>query len=206
MSQFLAKTGWNPKKGLDSALRSCQDKVLDVFGPLAKIFELAEAARTEGSPIDPEELRGWTQRAICIAGNANTSLAIERRKAILFKIDPKLSNLALTEAGKDAQGLLFGESFIKDMSRFVGTFTALDKAQSSMRRVFQGRVSNQAGSSRGRLSGCANFQARGAGRGSFGQRPPFQEQRNPSPFFSTRGGQWRSRSFRGNPNSRRPLG
>ncbi|XP_044152415.1 uncharacterized protein LOC122940106 [Bufo gargarizans] len=75
-----------------------------------------------------------------------------------------------------------------------------------MRRVFQGRVSNRAGSSRGYLSGHADFQARGAGRGSFGQRPPFQDQRDPSPFFSSRGGQWRSRSFRGNPTSRRPFG
>ncbi|XP_044127310.1 uncharacterized protein LOC122921396 [Bufo gargarizans] len=206
MSQFLAKTGWNAKKGLDSALRSCQDKLLDVFGPLTRILEMAEAARIEGSPVDPVELRGWAQRAICLAGNANTAVAIERRKAILFKIDPKLANLALTEAGKDAQGLLFGESFIKDMGRFVGTFTALDKAQASMRRVFQGRVSHRAGSGRGRLSGRANFQARGANRGSSGHRPQFQDQRTASPFFSTRGNQWRSRSFRGNPNHRRPLG
>ncbi|XP_044128788.1 uncharacterized protein LOC122922292 [Bufo gargarizans] len=150
MTQFLAKTGWNPRKGLDSAIRSCQDKLLDIFGPLAKIFEMAESARADGSPIDPEELTGWIQRAICIAGSTNSSLAIERRKAILFKIDPKLANLALTESGRDAQGLLFGDSFIKDLSRYVGAFTALDKAQSSMRRVFQGRVSTRAGSSRGR--------------------------------------------------------
>ncbi|XP_044156772.1 uncharacterized protein LOC122943252 [Bufo gargarizans] len=159
MTQFLAKTGWNPCKGLDSAIRSCQDKLLDIFGPLAKIFEMAESARADGSPIDPEELTGWIQRAICIAGSTNSSLAIERRKAILFKIDPKLANLALTESGRDAQGLLFGDSFIKDLSRYVGAFTALDKAQSSMRRVFQGRVSTRAGSSRGRLSGRSSFQA-----------------------------------------------
>ncbi|XP_040290011.1 uncharacterized protein LOC121002639 [Bufo bufo] len=206
MAQFLTKTGWNSKKGLDSALRSCQDKILDVLGPLTKILEMAESARSEGSPIDHEELRGWAQRAICLTGNANTSVAIERRKSILFKIDPKLANLALTEAGKEAQGLLFGESFIKDMGRFVGTFTALDKAQSSMRRVFHGRVSHRAGSGRGRLSGRASFQARGANRGAGGQRPPFQDQRNPSPFFASRGHQWRSRSFRGNPSHRRPLG
>ncbi|XP_044129979.1 uncharacterized protein LOC122923262 [Bufo gargarizans] len=187
MTQFLAKTGWNPRKGLDSAIRSCQDKLLDIFGPLAKIFEMAESARADGSPIDPEELTGWIQRAICIAGSTNSSLAIERRKAILFKIDPKLANLALTESGRDAQGLLFGDSFIKDLSRYVGAFTALDKAQSSMRRVFQGRVSTRAGSSRGRLSGRSSFQARSSGRGSFNQRPPFQDQRNPPPFFPARG-------------------
>ncbi|XP_044140287.1 uncharacterized protein LOC122930766 [Bufo gargarizans] len=118
VTQFLAKSGWNPRKGLDSALRSCQDKLLDIFGPLAKLFELAESARSDGSQIDPEEMRGWVQRAICIAGNTNTSLSIERRKSILFKVDPKLANLALTESGADAQGHLFGDSFIKDLSRF----------------------------------------------------------------------------------------
>ncbi|XP_044128657.1 uncharacterized protein LOC122934563 [Bufo gargarizans] len=206
VTQFLAKSGWNPRKGLDSALRSCQDKLLDIFGPLAKLFDMAESARSDGSQIDPEEMRGWIQRAICIAGNTNTSLAIERRKAILFKVDPKLANLALTESGADAQGHLFGDSFIKDLSRFVGAFTALDKAQSSIRRVFQGRVSTRAGSNRGRLSGRSNFQARYSGRGSFQQRPAFQEQKFPTPFFPARGGQWRGRSYRGNQGSRRPFG
>ncbi|XP_040261452.1 uncharacterized protein LOC120977528 [Bufo bufo] len=142
MIQFLSKAGWNPRKGLESALRSCQDKLLDVFGPLAKIFDLAESAKAEGGQVDPVELREWVQRAICITGNVNTSLSMERRKAILFKIEPKLANLALTETGKEAQGLLFGESFIKDLGRYVGAFTALDKAQSSMKRVFheQNRV------------------------------------------------------------------
>ncbi|XP_040294434.1 glutamate receptor ionotropic, NMDA 2C [Bufo bufo] len=98
MAQFLSKSGWNPHKGLESALKACQDK-LDIFGPLARIFELAESARADDRNVDPEELRGWIQRAICIAGNVNMSLFIERRKAILFKIEPKLANQALTEAG-----------------------------------------------------------------------------------------------------------
>ncbi|XP_044130837.1 uncharacterized protein LOC122923981 [Bufo gargarizans] len=207
MIQFLSKAGWNPRKGLESALRSCRDKLLDIFGPLAKIFDLAESAKAEGGQVDPVELREWVQHAICIGGNVNTSLSMERRKAILFKIEPKLSNLALTETGKEAQGLLFGESFIKDLGRYVGAFTALDKAQSSMKRVFQGRVSTRAGSFRGRLSGRAQYQSRGSGRGSFSQRPAFQEhRRDPAPFFPSRGNPWRSRGYRGQPGSRRPYG
>ncbi|XP_044141355.1 uncharacterized protein LOC122931355 [Bufo gargarizans] len=207
MTQFLARSGWNPRRGLESALRSCQDKLLDIFGPLAKLFDLAETAKAEDKQVDPLELREWVQRAICIAGNVNTSLAIERRKAILFKIEPKLSNLALTEAGKEAQGLLFGEPFIKDLGRFVGAFTALDKAQSSMKRVFHGRVSTRAGSFRGRLSGRAQFQSRGSGRGSYSQRSSFQEhRREQSSFFPSRGSSWRPRGYRGNPSSRRPYG
>ncbi|XP_044142751.1 uncharacterized protein LOC122932427 [Bufo gargarizans] len=206
MVQFLAKTGFNPRKGLDAALKAVQDKLLDITGPLAKIFDLAESAIAAGSQVDPIELRGWAQRAICVAGNTNTSLAIERRKAILIKIEPKLSNLALTEAGKDAQGLLFGDSFIKELGKYVGAFTALDKAQTSMRRVFQGRFSNRAGSARGRLSGRSNFHARGSGRGSFNYRASLQDQRHQPSFFPSRGAPFRSRGFRGNPGSRRPFG
>ncbi|XP_063309149.1 uncharacterized protein LOC134609401, partial [Pelobates fuscus] len=185
-------------------LLECQDKHLDIFGPLAKLFDLAEIARAGNRQVDPEELCGWVQRAICIASSVNASLSIERRKAILFKIEPKLANLALTEAGKDAQGLLFGDSFIKDLGRFVGAFTALDKAQSSMERVFQGRVSTRASRFRGRLSGRSNYHACGSGRGSYTQRTPYQETRQQSPFFPSRGMPWRSRGFRGNPGSRRP--
>lgn len=111
ITQFLTKLGWNPKRGLESALRSCQEKLLDIFGPLTKLFELAEGAKADNSPIDPHELSCWFLRAICITCNVNKS--IERRKAILFKGDPKLSNLSLTEAGKKDDGLLFGNSFVK---------------------------------------------------------------------------------------------
>lgn len=206
MSQFLAKSGWSAKKGIDSALRSCQDKLLDVFGPLTKIFELAESARAENAMVDPEELRGWVQRAICVAGNANASLTTERRKSILFRIDPKLSTMALNEPGKEAQGLLFGDSFIKELGKFVGTFTALDKAQASMRKVFSLKVSPRAGSGRGRLSGRAQYQSRGTNRGSFSQRQQSQDYKNPSPFFPSRGGRGQSRPFRGTPSFRRSSG
>lgn len=78
---------------------------------MAKIFEIAEGAKASGQPVDPHELSGWVQRAICMACNVNSSLAIERRKAIIFKINPRMSNLAVTEAGAGADGLLFGKSF-----------------------------------------------------------------------------------------------
>ncbi|XP_044158212.1 uncharacterized protein LOC122944062 [Bufo gargarizans] len=206
MVQFLTKTGFNPRKGLDSALRACQDKVLDIMGPLAKILDMAEAARAAGSQVDPEELTGWAQRAVCLTGNANTSLAIERRKALLMKIEPKLANLAISEAGKDAQGLLFGEPFIKELGKYVGAFTALDKAQASMRKVFPNRFSARAGSFRGRLPGRSSSYARGSGRGSFGHRSSLQDQQHQPSFFPTRGGYNRGRGFRGHPGSRKPYG
>ncbi|KAJ1103503.1 hypothetical protein NDU88_000926 [Pleurodeles waltl] len=40
MATFLRKFAKDPKKGLDRAWRGCQDKLLDVSGPLSKILDL----------------------------------------------------------------------------------------------------------------------------------------------------------------------
>lgn len=89
-----------PQAGLESALRSCQDKHLDIFA-----FEMAESAKATNAPIDPHELSGWVQRAIC---NINTFIFIKRRRAILFGVDPKLAYEVLTDTGK---GLTTSYSF-----------------------------------------------------------------------------------------------
>ncbi|KAJ1206390.1 hypothetical protein NDU88_001795 [Pleurodeles waltl] len=56
MLTFLTKFAKDPKKGIDRAWRSCQDKLLDLTGPLAKILEMALKARETGVPIDPHIL------------------------------------------------------------------------------------------------------------------------------------------------------
>ncbi|KAM4747505.1 uncharacterized protein WCC33_005072 [Rhinophrynus dorsalis] len=189
MVQFLSKSGKDPRKGLDQALKSCQDKLLDSLGPLTKIFELSEEALATKSPVDIHVLRGWVQRAICIVGNANCALASERRRALLLRIDPKLADLATTEPGPAAKGLLLGESFIKDLGKFVSSFTALDKAQTSMRKVFRSRVFDKAGRGRGRSPGRVRrrqqqFQGPSypSSYPTFRGQPP-QEPRVQSPFF-----------------------
>ncbi|KAM8945686.1 uncharacterized protein RCH25_049004 [Pelodytes ibericus] len=188
IAQFLGKTGWKTRKGLDFSLKNCQDKILDVLGPITKIFELVEAAIVEGTSVNPDCLRGWAQMAICLLGNANSALATERRKAILLKIEPKLVNMAISEPGPKAKGLLFGDSFVKELGAFVQTFTALDKAQSNMRRVFNQKVFVRAGRTRGRLAGRSfRGQSRGP-RGLSQNRQLFQEYRPQNPtFFPQRG-------------------
>ncbi|CAH2302990.1 Hypothetical predicted protein [Pelobates cultripes] len=176
-----------------------RDKVLDTLGPSAKIFELVKVALTEGTPIDLLAIRGWAQRSICLIGNANAALATERSKTILMKIEPKLVNMALTEPGPQAKVLLFGDNFVKELSTYVSTFTALDKAQTNIKRVF-----GVAGRHRGRLPGRSS---RGSYRGYRGPatarfQPP--ENRAHSPFFPVRGRPWQPRGTRGNSYSRRP--
>ncbi|KAJ1162896.1 hypothetical protein NDU88_003360 [Pleurodeles waltl] len=60
MLTFLKKFAKDPKKGIDRAWRSCQDKLLDLAGPLAKILEMALRAKESGEPIDPHTLAEWT--------------------------------------------------------------------------------------------------------------------------------------------------
>lgn len=79
--QFLSKLGWSLRKGPESALRSCQDKHLHIFGPLTRIFEMAEGAKATNTPIDPRKLSGWVQTSIYIAINVNTPFSIESHRA-----------------------------------------------------------------------------------------------------------------------------
>ncbi|KAM8971981.1 uncharacterized protein RCH25_017586 [Pelodytes ibericus] len=207
IAQFLGKTGWKTKKGLDFSLKVCQDKVLDIMGPCAKIFELVESGLSTDTPVDLPAIKGWIQRVICLIGNANTALAVERRKAILLKIEPKLVNMATNEPGPQAKGMLFGDNFVKELGSFVQTFTAIDKAQSSMKRVFTTKVFGGAGRYRGRLPGRGS---RGPFRGSRGpgsSRTSFADSRPPpATFFPQRSRPWQNRGARGSYQSRRPYG
>ncbi|XP_053311880.1 uncharacterized protein LOC128473653 [Spea bombifrons] len=165
---FLTKTGKDPRKGIELGLRSAQDKLLDVSGPLTQVFQMADEAIVDGSPLDPHLVRDWTQRALCLLGNANCAISSERRKAALFKLDAKLAELGPKELGADAKGLLFGERFIKDISQHVNLFTSLNKAQTNIRRVFrtESRFSPRAGRQRGRAASRT---------ASFGSRPRFPD-------------------------------
>ncbi|CAH2247137.1 Hypothetical predicted protein [Pelobates cultripes] len=146
IAQFLGKSGWKFKRGFDYSLRHCQDKVLDVLGPVAKIFNMVESALIEGAPIDLLAIRGWIQRSICLIG-----------KAILMKIEPKLLNLAISEPGTQAKGLLFGDDFVKVLGKYVSTFMALDKAQTNMKHVFSQKVFDGTSRHRGHLSGRSSW-------------------------------------------------
>ncbi|KAJ1196472.1 hypothetical protein NDU88_000343 [Pleurodeles waltl] len=130
MLTFLKKFAKDPKKGIDRAWHSCQDKLLDLAGPLAKILEMALRAKESGEPIDPHTLAEWTQRAICLLGNANCAISSERRKSLLMRIDPTLTELATADAGSLADGRLFGNKFIKDVAKI--------RAKSGVRRSATG--------------------------------------------------------------------
>lgn len=103
----------------------------------------------EALPMDVHILANWAQRAVCLISNTNCTIAAECRRSIVVKIDLKLRELAYSEATAAAKGLLFREAFVKDMSRFVNTFAALDKGQTLLKKSVCALCICQGGRSRG---------------------------------------------------------
>ncbi|XP_078518949.1 uncharacterized protein LOC144784149 [Lissotriton helveticus] len=197
---FFAKYIKDPKKGIDRSWKACQDKLLDVVGPLTKIIELAQCSKESGVPLSVDDIAGWSQRAMCLLGNANCALSAERRRSLLLKIDPKLGELSSSEAGPIAQGALFGDPFVKELGKFVATFSALDKAQASMKKFFPKKVFGGAGRGRGRSSG-RQFQ-QGPNRGQARRNNGWNDGRQGS-FYPSRGGRGQGRGRGGNQSNSR---
>ncbi|XP_056388928.1 uncharacterized protein LOC130283441 [Hyla sarda] len=211
LMKYLLKSGKFPKKGIERSFKTIQERILDLMGPLTKILNLAEHAAASDEPVDVRQLRGWAQRAICLAGTANTTCSVERRRSILMRLDPQLSHLAETEPGPSAAGMLFGDSLMKDVNRFVGLFTGLDKAQTSLKKSGSSKIFPRAGRSRGRSAGRSapyRPQGRPVAQYHYSQAPPSYTVPvvQPSPFFPPRGRPWRSRGGRGYPRSRPSTG
>ncbi|KAJ1215132.1 hypothetical protein NDU88_002741 [Pleurodeles waltl] len=68
LATYLKTFSKDLKKGIDRAWRGCQDKLLDMTGPLTKILEMGFQAKDSGDSIDPDILVGWAQRALCFLG------------------------------------------------------------------------------------------------------------------------------------------
>ena len=60
-------------------------------------------------------------------------------------MDPKLAELATLGEGPSADGQLFGDNFIKEISRYVATLSSIDKAQLSLKKVFSQHVFTRSG-------------------------------------------------------------
>lgn len=183
MVQFLAKTVWKPRKGLESTLKSCQDKLLDIFGSHTKLFKLAENAKAADQAIDPHTFSGWIEKAICIAGNCNKSFSIEKRKAILFQVEAKL---ALNKAVRTLRTSYLVIFFVKDLGCYIGEFTAIAKTYNECAKSFMlGFRAGLAGPG-GRLCGCNGSGSSRAQQGSFKAKTTFQGARSTPSFFMNR--------------------
>ncbi|KAJ1200220.1 hypothetical protein NDU88_004046 [Pleurodeles waltl] len=119
---------------LDKAWSTCQDKLLDVISPLTRIFDLVDLARFDHIPVNPKELLLLVPSAVCLLSNANAAITHERRKGLLLKLDPKLVNLAVSNPGIKAEGMLFGDSFIKEFSKLIQHQSSPLPSQSSLNR------------------------------------------------------------------------
>ncbi|XP_063284931.1 uncharacterized protein LOC134570871 [Pelobates fuscus] len=187
----MSRSGRDPRKGVEKGMKAAQDKVLDLLGPIAKILYFADLALSQGSQLDPHIIREWSQRSVCLLGNANATLCTERRKSALIRIDSKLLDLGAKEFGPKAQGQLFGDAFIAELKKHVNLFTTLNKAQTSLKQVFHTPTTRGVFGRAGRQRNRATSRFWTSGSRSFPQAQSF--------FPSTT---QRSSSFRGTGGSR----
>ncbi|KAM4705227.1 uncharacterized protein WCC33_010101 [Rhinophrynus dorsalis] len=74
----------------------------------------------------------------------------ECRKAALFHIDVRLTDMTDKELGPKAEGKLFGDPFIVELRKHAGTYTTMNKVETSLKKVFQPQgVFHRAGRQRG---------------------------------------------------------
>lgn len=106
----------DPCKGLEKGLKSPQDKLFDATGPLTQIFMLAYEAYAPSISLDPEAVRDWIQRGICLIGNASAAMSAERCRATLLHMVARLADMPECKlGGAKAEGKLFGDAFISEL-------------------------------------------------------------------------------------------
>lgn len=91
MSNYMTTQGVYPRKGIKKGLKSDQDKLLDIVGPLTQALVLTDKAICQGCPLDPLIMWNWLQHCIYLLGIENPSLSSEHRRAVLLRIDPQLN-------------------------------------------------------------------------------------------------------------------
>lgn len=101
---------------VDDALEKIQDKVVQVMGPLARVWYAVEATTTDSQPLSAEELSKAIEQSVLILGQAFNSVTYYRRLNVLSAIMPE-SKKAKTKLKDESKMLelsdvnLFGSKF-----------------------------------------------------------------------------------------------
>ncbi|KAJ1184097.1 hypothetical protein NDU88_000907 [Pleurodeles waltl] len=98
MLMFFSKFGKDPKKGVDRAWSGCQDKLLDLVGPLTRIFDLVEEAKMDSNPIDPEDFT-LTAQPIRHRSDSNQISADRRSYCVICLPGSFFSSLRFSPSG-----------------------------------------------------------------------------------------------------------
>ncbi|KAM4748883.1 IQ motif and ubiquitin-like domain-containing protein [Rhinophrynus dorsalis] len=130
----------NPEKGKNPAKKGKLTTALEVHGA----SRLSSDEEDPDFPLNLIEVDSWQANFSedeglyeeC-SGYANVAISNERRKAALLLIVPKLAELSAKELGPSANGMLFGEPFLKELQKHVNIFSSLSKAQVSLKKVFR---------------------------------------------------------------------
>ncbi|VDI13332.1 Hypothetical predicted protein [Mytilus galloprovincialis] len=111
---------WNAR--LERSKINTQLRILDVMGPLSRLWSEAHRIKKDNQGMDPSDVIQLTQRAIVLAGNAHYVYNTDRRKkAMLVKTMPDSLDFLNEKKGKKAlaksKGQLFGNKFLKSLAK-----------------------------------------------------------------------------------------
>ena len=110
---------WNAR--LERSKINTQLRILDVMGPLSRLWSEAHRIKKDNQGMDPSDVIQLTQRAIVLEGNAHYVYNTDRRKAMLVKTMPDSLDFLNEKKGKKAlaksKGQLFGNQFLKSLAK-----------------------------------------------------------------------------------------
>ena len=121
---FMAKKA-DYGKTQDENWSKVQHRVLDVMGPLSKVWDILDTARLVGSEnadLDLFEILDLVEKSITLLGQAQVSFNYFRRQGVLYRLtkDPKKAKILLKqhdEVQSKSYDKLFGKSFYKKLSK-----------------------------------------------------------------------------------------
>ena len=123
MLELLPHGSQGPAKQTDFSFRRVQNRVLDIMGPLGRLWVTLEKVQSEGGKkCDLDQLILFTQQAVLMAGQANVLVNHNRRLNVLSRFfrDHKKASEVLTqneELLRSNEKSLFGRDFFKALHR-----------------------------------------------------------------------------------------
>lgn len=112
-----------------------QDKLLGVSGPMTQIFVLADEAMQQGTPLDPSSIWDWIKE---VSASWATPIRLSPLSAAGLHCSAWIQNSQIwPNENSRADGKLFGEPFIIELCKHVGSFSSLTKSEASMKRLSQ---------------------------------------------------------------------
>ena len=160
-------------KTVDDIWCKTQNRVLDVMGPLGKLWTVLDTARLveeDSRELDLFDCLEMVEKAITLLGQANTTINHNRRQNVLFKMtkDSKKAKMLLKQhdvSDMKSHSALFGKSYYKKLQKSAKIKKATKEISSQL-----GEAKPAKQSFKGKGSGSQPFQKGSSSSGRGGGR------------------------------------